>query len=408
MTRNRIWILIIVILIVVVIWLLVDLGSDNKPVVSDNEKKQSTSSLPVVTDKNKNDLSGEEKSGTETTKKDLSDEETSETEAATTEAATNKEEKDEKIAPKKDVKKEVRKFSSLTVTSVVYKNENLEIEGESDLPDNSVLLINVIPMGVNDSNDNDVASDSSSSEASDETKSASFDNGNNDSNEDNSSEDSLSSKTSLQNGKYRSVIKVPNNPKLYKGPYKIEVKFLLDMQTNVKVLNLIGDGAKNLAGKQVVLVPISHYKSLQYSEIKTIWDLELKAYSVAKPKGSLPGDVKYILASFFQEWVQQNWQGMLKYSYKPWAKDEKNPEALLKSLFGSKKLIGAKILSIQVSNPLMTEINYKIYYYTNSKDKQIKSEDGTVKMIKDDNDNWGVFPLSIIKKDAVYKMDLKV
>jgi hypothetical protein len=274
---------------------------------------------------------------------------------------------------KKNVKKSVRKFSSLKISSTKYKSGNLEIKGKTDLPDNSILLINIMPEDANDS------------------------------------ELKLSSKTIVKSGKFCSTIKVPDNPELYKGPYRVEVKFLLEMQTNLKVLHLIGDSAKNLIGNLVVLVPFSNYKSLQYSATKEIWPLELKAYSAVKPKNSMPGEPKYILACFFREWKQKNWEGMLKYSYKPWAQGEKNPGILLKSWFGSKNLIGAKILNTSTKNPLMTEINFKAYYIDDEgRNRDIKTETGTVKIIKDDNGNWGVFPLSVIKKDAIYKMDLKI
>ena len=268
-------------------------------------------------------------------------------------------------------KRHLKEYSSLTVSRAVYKNGKLNIEGESDLPDDSILSINVIPISADDSML------------------------------------SLSTKAIVRNGKYSAIITVPNNPKLYKGPYKIEVKFLLNMQTDIKVLHLLGDFAKNLTGKLVVLVPYTQNKSLLFSTVKKIWGLELKAYSVVKPKTYFPGEPKYILACFFQQWKQKDWKGMLKYSYHPWVKNVKTPVELLKTWLGSKKLIGAEIIDTPIANSLMTELNVKIFYLENFDEKmQVKSETGTVKVIKDDGDVWGVFPLSLMKKNAIYKMDL--
>ena len=274
-------------------------------------------------------------------------------------------------ATKKVEKRRIKEYSSLKVTSVEYNNGNLDVEGTSDLPDNSIVSIKIAPVGVNDSTI------------------------------------SLSAKAVVTGGEFRSVFKVPNNPKWYKGPYKIEVKFFLDMQTDIKVLHLLGDFAKNLTGKLVVVVPYTQYKSLQYSIIKKIRALELKAYSVVNPKAFLHGEPKYILACFFKEWKKENWKGMLKYSYIPWVKSEKTPIELLKEWFGSKKLIGAKIINCPITNSLMTELNIKIFYISNEDERmQVKNNTEAVKVIKDDNDNWGVFPLSFIKKNAIYKMDL--
>ena len=388
MKRKPIWIISIIILILVTVRLLIHVKSGIKPVVYvGKEQQKSAKALHTPVQENK----GVTSQKIPDIKKD-----TIQDPAAITEkkAELVNSIKTGHGVDNKVTKKTIRKFSSLTVTSAVYKNGNIEITGESDLPDNSILLITVTPEG---------NFESIGSIGSDDIKVNQGDP------DDKDKKDTLFSRASVKNGKYLSVIKVPTDkPRLYHGPYKIEVKFFLDMQTALNVLHLIGDGAKNLTGKLVVLVPISQYKSLQYSVAKSIKALELKAYSITRANKSLPGEFNYVLAHFFLEWELNNLKGMLKYSYKPWVKSEKNNEALFKSWFGSKKLVGAKILNYPKTNPLMGEVNVEIHYIDNKdENQQVISKKVTVKVIKDDSYNWGVFPLSIIKKNAILKMDYK-
>ena len=267
---------------------------------------------------------------------------------------------------KKEIKKLVPKYSVITVTSFVYKNGNIEIQGKSDLPNDSKILINIMPVG---EKDNKVK---------------------------------LSSVLFLENGKFKSIFKVPQKQEWYTGTYKIEIKFFLDMQTDDRILRLIGNNGKNLTGKLVVLAPVTLCKSLQYSAAKEIHALKLKSYSIPNPKKFTRGEPKYVLACFLQKWKQKAWKDMVKYSDKNWVKDQKNPGKILESIFFGKTLIGAQILDIPVANVLLTEVKAKLFYIKDNSLKVIeKSRD--MQLIKEDvNGEWGVFPFSAIEKNVVY------
>ena len=269
---------------------------------------------------------------------------------------------------KKEIIKAEKKYSVLSVTSFVYKNENIEIRGKSDLPDDSKILISILPVGQNN-------------------KLKRF------------------SRLFVKNGEFNFIFKVPQKQEWYTGAYKIEIKFSLDMQADDKVSRLIGNNGKNLTGKLVVLAPITHCKSLLYAVIKEIPALKLKSYPMPEPKDFIQGGPKYILACFLQGWKQKNWEGMVKYADEVWVNDKKNPEKTVESIFAGKTLIGAKILGIPIANDLLAEVRVKLFYLKgDSLNVIIKSKD--VQLVKKDVDGgWGVFPPPLMGKNTTDKAE---
>ncbi len=260
-------------------------------------------------------------------------------------------------------------YSLLSISKVKYKNKVLTVAGDTDLPDKSILQIKIIP-----------------------------DNG--------AAKYSVFAKAMVENRKYNCEIGIPQKSELFKGPYKVVVSFILDMQENLNVLHLVGNGADNLTGDLVQREPITDYKILQCSVIKPLFTLQMEKYSLDSPGKFIKDSPKYVLVFFLTKWSKYDWKGMLQYSYAPWVKDTKNSEKLLESWFGSIKLVGVGYIEIKVSNDLMTEYKLELFY-TKGKSKEVIGKSINIKLVKDNEGAWGVLPASIIEQHAIFDLDFK-
>lgn len=268
----------------------------------------------------------------------------------------------------KIVKKPIIKYSKLAVTKVTYKDNKIIVVGSSDLPDNSMITVKVVPI-----KDSAAGTDSQSPE--------------------------LISKTTLHNGVFTCEVNLLDKQQYYAEKYKVIINFTPGLQMNKNVLIAVGIHGENLIGKLVYISEYTEYKSLIFSMVKTITALKMKSYPMVNPKNYTPDGPKKALALFLVAWKNQDWNSMVKYSYSIWVKEKKNPEKLIKKWFSTKKLVGAEIFQhVTIKNEILQEVQIKIHYYQDGKFLEVSC---TIKVIEDDNTGqWGVFPISFIKKDA--------
>jgi hypothetical protein len=107
---------------------------------------------------------------------------------------------------------------------------------------------------------------------------------------------------------------------------------------------------------------------------------------------------EYAFASFINSWNNKDYKEMNNFTQLRWKEKEKNPEEFLKNFYDLKNLQSAKIVKIEKSGTAAYKITANIVYTINLLEEKKINVFITGMIINEDN-TWGVNPISTIKED---------
>ncbi len=111
-----------------------------------------------------------------------------------------------------------------------------------------------------------------------------------------------------------------------------------------------------------------------------------------------PDSAEYAFASFINAWNNKDYKEMNKFTQLRWKENEKNPEDFLKNFYNLKNLESAKILKIEKNGTAAYKITANIVYTINLIEEK-KMNVSITGMVINENNIWGVNPISTIKED---------
>ncbi len=262
-------------------------------------------------------------------------------------------------------KKQIKKYSKIEITDVIYENGKVNIAGISDLPDGSGLTISL-----------DVANRPADA-----------------------SSISKSIKVTIENGKFSAIITPPEHPEFNKGPHIVSALFTPRGKPK-HILDLVGNDGENLTGDKV-----GRTHAFKYLETEKQINLQLQkiSYPIINADSYPANSPEKALLELLSSWKQGNWNIMTKFTQKSWNETQKNPAEMLEGLFGFKQLLGAKIVSKNIISDTAVDIIATIYYAIGS---DIAEKNITAKIIRESapftpssNGDWGINPTSILREE---------
>ncbi len=258
-------------------------------------------------------------------------------------------------------------FSNLTITDVIVSDGLVTISGNTDLPNGATLMVDFDVWGRSGS-DLYIG---------------------------------VGKKTTISNGKFKTVLAIPQREEFKKGPYEVSVLFTPRGQTN-RIIQLVGKDGEKLSGDLVD--DTWAFKTMKIAEKK---DLHLivtpPSYTFQQPPRFPQGSAERTLAEYVTAWKEQNWSKMASFAQKTWLSTETDPTGLLAAWYDFKTLKGFEITSVEKVSNVTYDIAFLVQYEAAT--NQISKKQITARVIKEitaytpsEQGQWGVNPTSAIRE----------
>jgi len=258
-------------------------------------------------------------------------------------------------------------FSNLTITDVSVSDGEVTISGNTDLPNGATLMVGFDVWGRAGS-DLYIGVDK---------------------------------KTTISNGKFKTVLAIPQREEFKKGPYEVSVLFTPRAQTN-SIIQLVGKDGEKLRGDLVddtwafKTMKIAEKKNLQLTVIPP-------SYAFQQPSEFPQGSAEHTLAEYVLAWEEQNWNKMASFAQKTWLSNQTDPAGLLEAWYDFKTLKGFEISNVQKVSNVTYDITFVVQYEAVT--NRISKEQITARVIKEtasytlsEQGEWGVNPTSAIRE----------
>jgi len=261
-------------------------------------------------------------------------------------------------------------FSNLTITDVIVSDGVVTISGNTDLPNGATLMVDFDVWGRSGS-DLYIG---------------------------------VGKKTTISNGKFKTVLAIPQREEFKKGPYEVSVLFTPRGQTN-RIIQLVGKDGEKLRGNLVD--DTWAFKTMKIAEKK---DFQLTvtppSYTFQQPTRFPQGSAERILAEYVLAWKEQNWSKMASFAQKTWLSTETDPTGLLAAWYDFKTLKGFEITSVRKVSDVTYDVTFIVQYEAAT--NQISKKQITARVIKEttaytpsEQGQWGVNPISAIREIEV-------
>lgn len=256
-----------------------------------------------------------------------------------------------------------RRFSKLEVIQVEYADGKVNISGETDLPDGSILSITF-----------DVAGRPSTA-----------------------TYIGVNTRVAVKEGKFSAELIPPNRPEFAQGPYLVEVLFTPRAQTD-NVLKIVGNNGENLDGARET----AGFRTLETSKPVSL-ELNVVPYPMVSPASYPRDSPERAVAEYLEAWQKADWNRMATFTSKTWQDGQSDAAGLLEAQYGFKDLLGATIEGNTPQSDLMVDIGVTVYYALGS---EIRTRTLTARVIRESapytpstSGDWGVNPLSTLREE---------
>ena len=256
-------------------------------------------------------------------------------------------------------------FSKLEIIDVVYEDDKVRVSGITDLPDGSQLSVAF-----------DVAGRGATS-----------------------TYIGVSVEVKTDSGKFSATLTPPNRPEFTRGPYLIEAIFTPRAQSDV-VLNLVGKDGERLQGDKV-------RESYGFKIMETLRQMDLQlqitSYPMVSASSYSANSPEKAFVEFLISWREKDWSRMAQFTQKTWYGKENNPAQILDASYGSRDLLGAKIIKKSTVSNVTVDITATVYYAVGSK---IETKEITARVVREiaayvasPRGKWGVNPISALREE---------
>jgi hypothetical protein len=248
----------------------------------------------------------------------------------------------------------------LEVTEVKYAEGKVDISGETDLPDGSILEVTF-----------DVAGRPSSA-----------------------TWIGVGTDGAVKDGKFGAQLIPPNRPEFAEGRYEVGVQFSPRGQPD-DVLKVVGKNGENLGAGS------SEFLNLRILETHTLisLDLTVESYPMVSPADYAMAFPEHAVAGYLEAWKKMDWNRMATFTSKTWRDGRSDAAGLLEAQYGFKDLLGARIEGKTPASDVMVDVRVTIYYALGS---EIRTRTLTARVIRESaaytgstSGDWGVNPLSV-------------
>ena len=278
----------------------------------------------------------------------------------------------EKITEKLEVplppvveQKQIKEFSELAITDVIYEDSKVRVTGITDLPDNSQLNVDFTVAGR-------LGTDSYIG---------------------------VDTEVKVKNSKFMAILTPPNRPEFAKGSYLVRVMFTPRAQSDA-ILKLVGKDGEHLKGDKI-------HQAVNFKIMKVAQQIDLQLKIVPYPMvsaNSYPVDSpERAFVEFLISWQKKDWNRMARFTQKTWSAGEKNPIKILEAWYGFKVLLGAEITKKNTISDVAVNITAIIYYAIGS---QIKTKTISANVIREiapyepsPRGEWGVNASSALREE---------
>ena len=261
-------------------------------------------------------------------------------------------------------------FSNLTITDVSVSDGEVMISGTTDLPNGASLMVGFDVWGRSGS-DLYIG---------------------------------VGKKITISNGKFKTVLAIPQREEFKKGPYEVSVLFTPRGQSN-RIIQLVGKDGEKLRGDLVD--DTWTFKTMKLVEKK---DFQLTvappSYTFQQPSGFPQGSAEHTVAEYVLAWKEQNWNKMASFAQKTWLSTETDPTGLLAAWYDFKTLKGFEITDVEKVSNVTYDITFVVRYEAVT--NQISKKQITARVIKEttaytpsEQGQWGVNPISAIRETDI-------
>ncbi len=260
-----------------------------------------------------------------------------------------------------------RLFSNLTIADVSVSDGEVEISGNTDLPNGATLNVGFDVWGRSGS-DLYIGVDK---------------------------------KAIISNGEFKVVLSISQREEFKEGPYEVSVLFTPRGQSD-EIIQIVGKDGENLEGEFVD--DSGRFKTMELVEKK---DLQLTitppSYICQQPSEFSQGSAERTLSEYMLAWKNQDWDKMASFTQKTWLNNETDPTGLLEAWYDFKTLKGFEITNVEKVSNVTTDITCIVQYEAIT--NQISKKQITARIVKEteaytpnEQGQWGVNPTSAIKE----------
>lgn len=263
-----------------------------------------------------------------------------------------------------------RFFSNLTITDVSVSDGEVTISGKTDLPNGATLMVDFDVWGR-------AGSDLYIG---------------------------VGKRITISNGKFKTVLAIPQREEFKKGPYEVSVLFTPRGQSN-EIIRVVGKDGEKLQGD--LINDTGTFKTMKLVEEK---DLQLTitppSYTFQQPSEFPQGSAEHTLAEYVLAWKKQDWNKMASFAQKTWLSTRTDPAELLAAWYDFKTLKGFEITGVQEISNVTYDITFVVQYEAMT--NQISRKQITARVIKEtaahtpsEQGQWGVNPVSAIRETDI-------
>ncbi len=254
-------------------------------------------------------------------------------------------------------------YSQLDITSVTSNNNKITIEGTTDLPSGSTLIVGVKLANL-EPEDTWVGVDAHAE---------------------------------VSNGKFSVTMDTITNPAFAKGPY-VASAFFTPKNQEQNVIDCVGENGEYLTGEHLLF---GNWNMLEVEVTVDSLNLNIQTeYPMVKAINYPSHSAERALAEFLISWQNEDWERMASFTQKTWKHGEDDPNDIMWAWFGFMELQGVEINSVVHTSECVTDISFTMYYIIFN---DVKSETRVARVIcetepytPDPSGEWGVNPISIL------------